>query len=86
MVQRPDPALRKLAAETGGGYFEMKDIKDRSALGTILASLTDQLHNQYVLDFTPIVLDGKRHDLRVSITRPGVSAHARKSYLAAKSK
>jgi hypothetical protein len=37
----------------------------------------------YLLGFSPQRLDGKVHKLEVRVTQPGLSARARKSYLAA---
>ena len=78
-VTHPDPGLRKLAEETGGGYFELLRTDELNATFTRVAS---ELHSQYVLGFTPAALDGKLHKLEVIIKRPGLVARARKSYLA----
>jgi hypothetical protein len=40
------------------------------------------LHSQYLLGFTPALLDGKVHKVEVRMTRPGMTARARKSYVA----
>jgi VWFA-related protein len=78
-VNRPDDGLPKLAAVTGGGYFELTRASDLSATFTKVA---DELHHQYALGFTPPALDGKMHDLEVRIVGTGLTARARKSYLA----
>lgn len=78
-VTRPDPGLRKVAEETGGGYFELSRTDELNSTFTRVAS---ELHSQYVLGFSPKVLDGKVHKLEVRITRPGLVARARKSYVA----
>ncbi|NQW05365.1 MAG: VWA domain-containing protein [Acidobacteria bacterium] len=78
-VSRPDPGLRKVAEETGGGYFELRRTDELNATFTRVAS---ELHSQYVLGFTPQALDGKIHKLEVKITRPGLVSRARKSYVA----
>jgi hypothetical protein len=78
-VTQPDPGLRKLAEETGGGYFELSRTDELNATFTRVAS---ELHSQYVLGFSPQVLDGKVHKLEVTIKRPGFVARARKSYVA----
>ena len=44
--------------------------------------VADELHHQYALGFTPTKLDGKMHTLDVRIAQPGLTARARKSYLA----
>lgn len=76
---RPDRSLRRLADETGGGYFELKRT---SELGPTFTRVAQELHSQYVLGFTPAVLDGKVHKLEVRMTRPGLNARARRSYVA----
>jgi VWFA-related protein len=81
-IQKPDPGLPRLAAETGGGYFELS----RAAhLMTTFARVADELHRQYAIGFEPPRLDGKVHKIELRIKRPGLTARARKSYLARKS-
>jgi Ca-activated chloride channel family protein len=77
---KPDRSLRKLADETGGGYFELEKTAELQPTFTRVAQ---ELHSQYVLGFTPKQLDGKIHRLAVRIKRPGLTARARKSYVAA---
>lgn len=76
---RPSRDLRKIADETGGGYFELKKTDELSPTFTRVAS---ELRSQYLLGFTPSVLDGKPHRLEVRLKRPGLNARARKSYVA----
>src|ERR1700722_19309049 len=54
----PDPSLKKIAAESGGGYFELKEGADLSSTFTRVAQ---ELHSQYVIGFTPTNMDGKLH-------------------------
>lgn len=76
---RPDRRLRRLAEETGGGYFEL----DRAAdLAPTFTRVARELHSQYLMGFSPEVLDGKVHTLEVRVKRPGTTARARRSYLA----
>jgi len=75
----PDPSLKKIAAESGGGYFELKEGADLSSTFTRVAQ---ELHSQYVIGFTPESMDGKLHALQVRVKRPGMTARARKSYIA----
>jgi VWFA-related protein len=77
--EKPDEGLPKIAASTGGGYFELTSTAD---LTTTFARVAGELHHQYVLGFTPAALDGKMHKLEVRVKRPGMLARARKSYLA----
>ncbi len=78
-VTRPDAGLRKVAEETGGGYFELTRTDELNSTFTRVAA---ELHSQYVLGFTPLAVDGKVHKLEVRINRPGLVARARKSYVA----
>jgi len=52
----PDPSLKKIAAESGGGYFELKEGADLSSTFTRVAQ---ELHSQYVIGFTPESMDGE---------------------------
>ena len=78
----PDRGLRKLAEDTGGGFFELKKTAD---LGETFTRVAQELHSQYVLGFTPQALDGKVHKLEVRVKKGGMSARARKTYVAAAS-
>jgi Ca-activated chloride channel family protein len=75
---RPDRGLRRLSDETGGGYFELKNSDD---LGPTFTRVAQELHSQYVLGFPPAT-DGKLHKLEVRLKKAGMTARARKSYLA----
>jgi len=79
LVVQPDPGLPKIAAATGGGYFELTSAND---LAATFARVADELHHQYALGFTPSLLDGKMHSLEVQMNGPGMKARARTSYLA----
>ena len=76
---RPDRVLKKLADESGGGYYELKQ---QDPLTSTFTDIATELHSQYVLGFVPERLDGKVHKLEVRVKRPGLSARSRKSYLA----
>ena len=78
-MQKPDEGMAKIAAATGGGYFELTSPGD--LLGKF-DRVIDELHHQYALGFVPQKLDGKLHDLTVKVNKPGYSVHARKRYLA----
>ena len=75
----PDRVVRRIADETGGGYYLLKATSD---LNTTFTRIAQELHSQYVLGFTPAALDGKVHKLTVNVKRPGMKARARKSYVA----
>ncbi len=78
---RPDEGLPKIAAATGGGYFELTSTRD---MASTFSRIADELHHQYALGFTPVSLDGKMHSIEVRLAGAGVTARARRSYLAAK--
>ena len=78
---RPDPGLPAIAADTGGGYFELRRAEDLSAT---FARVADELHRQYLIGFEPAKLDDKMHKLEVRIRKPGMKVRARKEYFAAK--
>ena len=78
-MQKPDEGMAKIAAATGGGYFELASPGD---LVGKFDRVIDELHHQYALGFVPQKLDGKLHELTVKVNKPGYSARARKRYLA----
>jgi len=80
---KPDSGLRKIADETGGGYFELTKASD---LGPTFTRVAQELHSQYVMGFAPTQLDNKVHKLTVKVKQSGLSARARRSYLAAPDK
>jgi Ca-activated chloride channel homolog len=75
---RPDSSLKRLAEETGGGYFELDNTSD---LAPTFTRVAQELHSQYVLGFTPTVLDGKIHRITVK-AKPGMTVRARRTYIA----
>jgi Ca-activated chloride channel homolog len=80
---RPDAGLRKVADETGGGYFELTKA---SELASTFTKIAQELHSQYVIGFTPTQFDNRVHKLTVKMKQPGMTARARRSYLAASDK
>ncbi len=76
---KPDGALRKIADETGGGYFELDKTAD---LAPTFTRVAQELHSQYVVGFTPSQLDSKVHKLVVRVKQAGMTGRARRSYLA----
>jgi Ca-activated chloride channel family protein len=77
---QPDRGLHKLAEDTGGGFFLLKRTAD---LGETFTRVAQELHSQYVLGFTPEAMDGRVHKLDVRVKKAGMSARARKTYVAA---
>jgi VWFA-related protein len=80
-VEKPDEGLPKIAAATGGGYFELTSTRN---LASTFMRVADELHHQYALGFTPEKLDGKMHELSVRASVPTLKVRARQRYLAAK--
>jgi Ca-activated chloride channel family protein len=76
---RPDGGLRRIAEETGGGYFELTKAAE---LAPTFTRVAQELHSQYVLGFAPAQLDGRVHRLAVRLKKPGLTARARRSYQA----
>lgn len=81
MELKPDKGLKIIAGESGGGYFELKSADN---LATTFKRVAEELHHQYALGFVPEVLDGKTHKLDVHVKREGMTARARRSYVATK--
>ena len=80
-MAQPDEGLPKIAAATGGGYFELTRPAE---LASAFTRVANELHHQYALGFTPLALDGKLHDLTIHMSNPNWQARARKRYLASK--
>jgi len=80
---KPDRGLKKLADETGGGFFELEKTNDLAPTFTRVAA---ELHSQYVIGFAPTQLDNRVHKLTVKMKQPGLAARARRSYVAAPDK
>ena len=76
---RPDRGLRKLADETGGGYFELKKTTE---LAPTFTRVAQELHSLYTIGFQPTVLDNKEHRLDVKMKQAGQTGRARRSYIA----
>src|SRR5690606_31009911 len=78
----PDRALRRLAQDTGGGYFELDNTDD---LGPTFTRVAQELHSQYLLGFEPPKADGKVHRIEIRVKRPGLVARGRRTYQAPRS-
>jgi hypothetical protein len=73
----PDPGLREIALDSGGGYFELHTADE---LGETFTHIADELHRQYLLGFTPGILDGRTHALQVRVRGEDLTVRARRSY------
>ena len=65
---RPSRDLRKIADETGGGYFELEKTAD---LAPTFTRVAQELRSQYLIGFAPAALDGKVHKLEVRVKSRG---------------
>jgi hypothetical protein len=74
-----DAGIVSVVENTGGGHF---DLIQNSDLGSIFTRVAEELRHQYVLGFTPAILDGKAHKLEVNVVGQGLAARARNSYIA----
>lgn len=79
-VQQPDPGLKRIAAQSGGGYFELTSADN---LGPTFGRIADELHKQYLIGYAPPALDGKTHRIEVMVKRIA-TVRARRSYIAAR--
>lgn len=76
---QPDPSLRALAEETGGGYFELTGTED---LGAVFGRVADELRRQYLIGFSATEPDGAVHTIDVRVARTASVVRARRSYVA----
>lgn len=81
--RKPNTELRELTEAGGGGYFELGALDD---LNRTFARVADELHQQYLLAFTPRNLDNKTHQLEVRVKGSGRIVRARRSYFAGEAK
>ncbi|MEX2661122.1 MAG: hypothetical protein WD227_04290, partial [Vicinamibacterales bacterium] len=76
----PLPAsVRELAEASGGGHFEVPQGAD---LPAAFARIAEELRHQYLLGFSPAILDGKEHKIDVRLSRPNLKVRARRSHAA----
>jgi Ca-activated chloride channel family protein len=79
VTSKPDRGLPKLAEDTGGGYFELSKSAE---LGPTFNRVAQELHSQYALGFEAKQLDGKLHRISIKMKQSGMTARARRTYLA----
>jgi hypothetical protein len=65
--------MHYMAKHTGGQYYSAPPPGYAAALDAVLT----QLHLRYELGFIPPAVDGKRHELRVELTREAKEKHKR---------
>jgi len=72
----PEASLDSLARTTGGKYFADVNYNSR-----IAADIQDATSNYYVLGYViSSAWDGKFHDVKVGVSRPGYKVHGLKGY------
>jgi Ca-activated chloride channel family protein len=77
-----DGEIMQMAEETGGGHYALPEGADLTAT---FARVAEELRRQYLIGFSPAVLDGKLHRVEVRVGRPGMKVRARRNYLAGRS-
>jgi len=82
MADLPDPALARVAEESGGGYLEINFGDD---LSLAFAQVAEELHSQYLLGYAPPRRDGKVHEIEIKVKKSGLKPRSRKTYVAPKS-
>jgi Ca-activated chloride channel family protein len=79
VARAPDSTLRNIAEDSGGRYVFAGTGSDFTPM---FAAMIDELHQQYILGFTPAEADGRVHSLVVTTRRSNINVRARKHYLA----
>ena len=71
LIGEQSKIMHYMAKHTGGEYFSAPPSGFAAALEAVLM----QLHFRYELGFTPPALDGKRHALKVELTKEAREKH-----------
>jgi len=71
LIGEQSKIMHYMAKYTGGQYFSAPPRAYAASLDTILT----QLHFRYELGFIPAAIDGKRHELRVELTKAATKKH-----------
>jgi VWFA-related protein len=79
VTRAPAAVLREMAENTGGAYVYAESNRDFSKL---FATMIEELHDQYILGFTPAHADGRVHSLLVTTRRSDIRVRARQHYRA----
>jgi VWFA-related protein len=82
MARSPRGFLRKIADETGGGFFFPERVAD---LIKVFSAISDELHRHYALAYAPKrAPDGSWRAIELKVARPDVQVRVRKGYFAVK--
>jgi Ca-activated chloride channel family protein len=71
--------IQRVAENSGGGYLLLPPTGDPTAA---MARVAEELRHQYLLGFVPRANDGRTHRVDVQMTRAGLTARARHTYIA----
>jgi hypothetical protein len=71
--------MKTIAVRSGGRATELKKTDN---LGEVLAGIAAELHQQYLLGFTPTAFDGREHVIAVRVKSPEHIIRARQNYIA----
>jgi len=74
-----DERLLRLTRATGGRAYFLETAPDFAKAYREIAEL---LRQEYALAFEPRAFDGRIHELRVEVSRPGITVEHRPAYLA----
>ena len=70
--------MQRLAAETGGGFFE---VTDQNPIGKIYAQIEDELRNQYSIGYTPDRAGGEAYrKIKLTTGKKGLVVRTRDGY------
>jgi len=80
-MARGPKALRRLAEETGGGYFE---VTKKEPIEKIYAQIEDDLRNQYSIGYTPSPAgkSGEYRKVMLTVRNKKMTARTRDGYYA----
>ena len=82
LARSPRGFLRHIAQETGGQFFFPDKVGD---LIKIFAGISDELHNHYLLAYTPTKEpDGTWREIDLKVNRPDTEVRVRKGYFSVK--
>ena len=71
LIGEQSKIMQYMAKHTGGQYFSAPPSGYAAAMDTILT----QLHFRYELGFIPAAIDGKRHELKLELTKEAKERH-----------
>ena len=71
--------MRRLASETGGGYFE---VSNKTSIEKIFAEIDDELRHQYSLGYVSNNGGESYRKIKLSVKRPGLIVQTRDGYYA----